>query len=236
MAKLGKRTRAVREAFAGKEDLTVEEAVSLIKSNASAKFDETVEIAMNLGVDTRHADQMVRGVIGLPNGTGKTVRVAVFARGPKAEEAQAAGADIVGAEDLMETIQGGTIEFDRCIATPDMMPVVGRLGKILGPRNLMPNPKVGTVTMDVTKAVEASKGGAVEFRAEKAGIVHCGVGKASFSEAAIAENVRALLEALVKAKPTGAKGQYVKAIALSSTMGPGVKVDVAEASAPAENA
>ena len=231
MAKLGKRTRAVREAFAGKEDLTVEEAVSLIKSNASAKFDETVEIAMNLGVDTRHADQMVRGVIGLPNGTGKTVRVAVFARGPKAEEAQAAGADIVGAEDLMETIQGGTIEFDRCIATPDMMPVVGRLGKILGPRNLMPNPKVGTVTMDVAQAVKNAKGGEVQFRVEKAGIVHGGVGKASFDAAQIAENVRAFVGAVSRAKPTGAKGVYLKKISLSSTMGPGVSVDVASTSA-----
>ena len=229
MAKLGKRTRAVREAFAGKEDLTVEEAVSLIKSNASAKFDETVEIAMNLGVDTRHADQMVRGVIGLPNGTGKTMRVAVFARGPKAEEAQAAGADIVGAEDLMETIQGGTIEFDRCIATPDMMPIVGRLGKILGPRNLMPNPKVGTVTMDVAQAVKDAKGGQVQFRAEKGGVVHAGVGKASFDEAQLVENIRAFVSAVAKAKPTGAKGTYMKKISLSSTMGPGVTVDVANA-------
>jgi len=231
MAKLGKRTRAVREAFAGKEDLTVEEAVSLIKSNASAKFDETVEIAMNLGVDTRHADQMVRGVIGLPNGTGKTVRVAVFARGPKAEEAQAAGADIVGAEDLMETIQGGTIEFDRCIATPDMMPVVGRLGKILGPRNLMPNPKVGTVKMDVAQAVKDAKGGQVQFRAEKGGVVHAGVGKVSFDEAKLVENIRAFISAVSKAKPAGAKGTYMKRISLSSTMGPGVTVDVAAASA-----
>ena len=231
MAKLGKRTRAVREAFAGKEDLTVEEAVSLIKSNASAKFDETVEIAMNLGVDTRHADQMVRGVIGLPNGTGKTVRVAVFARGPKAEEAQAAGADIVGAEDLMETIQGGTIEFDRCIATPDMMPIVGRLGKILGPRNLMPNPKVGTVTMDVAQAVKDAKGGQVQFRAEKGGVVHAGVGKVSFDEAKLVENIRAFISAVSKAKPAGAKGTYMKRISLSSTMGPGVTVDVAAASA-----
>ena len=230
MAKLGKRTRSAREAFAGKEDVTVEEAVALIKSAASAKFDETVEIAMNLGVDTRHADQMVRGVIGLPNGTGKTMRVAVFARGPKAEEAQAAGADIVGAEDLMETIQGGTIEFDRCIATPDMMPIVGRLGKILGPRNLMPNPKVGTVTMDVKAAVEAAKGGEVQFKAEKAGVVHAGVGKASFDEAKLAENIRAFVGAVARAKPTGAKGTYLKKISLASTMGPGVSVDVANAS------
>ncbi|EEW59758.1 LSU ribosomal protein L1p (L10Ae) [Tritonibacter mobilis] len=226
MAKLGKRTRAAREAFAGKSNLTIEEAVALVKANANTKFDETVEIAMNLGVDTRHADQMVRGVVGLPNGTGKTMRVAVFARGPKAEEAQAAGADIVGAEDLMETIQGGTIEFDRCIATPDMMPVVGRLGKILGPRNLMPNPKVGTVTMDVKAAVEAAKGGEVQFKAEKGGVVHAGVGKASFDEAKLAENVRAFVSAVAKAKPTGAKGAYMKKIVLSSTMGPGVTLDV----------
>jgi len=229
MAKLGKRTRSAREAFVGKEDVTVEEAVALIKSAASAKFDETVEIAMNLGVDTRHADQMVRGVIGLPNGTGKTMRVAVFARGPKAEEAQAAGADIVGAEDLMETIQGGTIEFDRCIATPDMMPIVGRLGKILGPRNLMPNPKVGTVTMDVAQAVKDAKGGQVQFRAEKGGVVHAGVGKASFDDAQLVENIRAFVSAVAKAKPTGAKGTYMKKISLSSTMGPGVTVDVANA-------
>jgi len=230
MAKFGKRTRAAREAVAGKDNLSVEEAVALVKANAGAKFDETIEIAMNLGVDPRHADQMVRGVVGLPNGTGKTVRVAVFARGPKAEEAQAAGADIVGAEDLMETIQGGTIEFDRCIATPDMMPVVGRLGKILGPRNLMPNPKVGTVTMDVKAAVEAAKGGEVQFKAEKAGVVHAGVGKASFDEAKLVENVRAFVGAVAKAKPTGAKGTYLKKIAISSTMGPGVTIDVANAS------
>ncbi|NHX27234.1 50S ribosomal protein L1 [Escherichia coli] len=226
MAKFGKRTRAAREAFAGKENLSVEEAVALVKGNASAKFDETVEIALNLGVDPRHADQMVRGVVGLPNGTGKTVRVAVFARGPKAEEAQAAGADIVGAEDLMETIQSGKIEFDRCIATPDMMPIVGRLGKILGPRNLMPNPKVGTVTMDVKAAVEAAKGGEVQFKAEKAGVVHAGVGKASFDEAKLVENIRAFVDAVQKAKPTGAKGTYMKKIAISSTMGPGVSVSV----------
>ncbi|MCB1365733.1 MAG: 50S ribosomal protein L1 [Rhodobacteraceae bacterium] len=230
MAKLGKRTRAAREAFAGKDNLSVEEAVALVKKNASAKFDESVEIAMNLGVDPRHADQMVRGVVGLPNGTGKTVRVAVFARGAKADEAQAAGADIVGAEDLMETIQGGTIEFDRCIATPDMMPIVGRLGKILGPRNLMPNPKVGTVTMDVKEAVEAAKGGQVQFKAEKAGVVHAGIGKVSFDEAKLAENVRAFVGAVARAKPTGAKGTYMKKIALSSTMGPGVSVDVGNAS------
>ena len=226
MAKLGKRARSAREAFAGKNNLTVEDAVALVKGNASAKFDETVEIALNLGVDPRHADQMVRGVIGLPNGTGKTVRVAVFARGPKAEEAQAAGADIVGAEDLMEIVQGGKIEFDRCIATPDMMPVVGRLGKVLGPRNLMPNPKVGTVTMDVADAVKAVKGGEVQFKAEKAGVVHAGIGKASFDDAKLVENIRAFVGAVAKAKPAGAKGTYMQKIALSSTMGPGVSIDV----------
>ena len=231
MAKLGKRTRAAREAFAGKDNVSVEEAVSLVKGNATAKFDETVEIAVCLGVDPRHADQMVRGVVGLPNGTGKSVRVAVFARGPKAEEAQAAGADIVGAEDLMESIQGGKLDFDRCIATPDMMPIVGRLGKILGPRNLMPNPKVGTVTMDVKAAVEAAKGGEVQFKAEKAGVVHAGVGKASFGEDKLVENVRAFMDAVLKAKPAGAKGAYVKKIALSSTMGPGVSIDVDNAAA-----
>jgi large subunit ribosomal protein L1 len=229
MAKLGKRTKAAREAFAGKEDLTVEEAVALVKANANAKFDETVEIAMNLGVDPRHADQMVRGSVTLPNGTGKTVRVAVFARGAKAEEAEKAGADIVGAEDLMETIQSGKIEFDRCIATPDMMPIVGRLGKVLGPRNLMPNPKVGTVTMDVKEAVEAAKGGQVQFKVEKAGVVHAGVGKASFDEAKLVENVRAFVDAVSKAKPAGAKGTYMKKVALSSTMGPGVSIDVVSA-------
>ncbi|MGR3461876.1 MAG: 50S ribosomal protein L1 [Roseovarius sp.] len=226
MAKLGKRTRALREAAAGKDNLSVEDAVALIKGNATAKFDETVEISLNLGVDPRHADQMVRGVVGLPNGTGKTVRVAVFARGAKAEEAQAAGADIVGAEDLMETVQGGTIEFDRCIATPDMMPVVGRLGKVLGPRNLMPNPKVGTVTMDVAQAVKDAKGGQVQFKAEKAGVVHAGVGKASFDAGKLAENVRAFVSAVQKAKPAGAKGTYVKKISLSSTMGAGVSIDI----------
>ena len=229
MAKFGKRTTAAREAFAGKENVSIADAVALVKANATAKFDETVEIALNLGVDPRHADQMVRGVVTLPNGTGKSVRVAVFARGPKAEEAQAAGADIVGAEDLMETVQGGKIEFDRCIATPDMMPIVGRLGKVLGPRNLMPNPKVGTVTMDVKAAVEAAKGGEVQFKVEKAGVVHAGVGKASFTEAQLAENVKALIDAVPKAKPSGSKGAYMKKIALSSTMGPGVTVDVAGA-------
>ena len=200
-----------------------------MKANAKAKFDETIELAINLGVDPRHADQMVRGVCELPNGTGRSVRVAVFAKGPKAEEATKAGADVVGAEDLMEQIQGGNINFDKVIATPDMMPLVGRLGKILGPRGMMPNPKVGTVTMDVAKAVGASKGGAVEFRVEKAGIVHAGVGKASFTEEQIAQNVRALIGAIVKAKPAGAKGTYVKRIALSSTMGPGVKIDTSDA-------
>lgn len=226
MAKLGKRTRAVREASAGKLNMSVEDAVALIKGNATAKFDETVEISMNLGVDPRHADQMVRGVVGLPNGTGKNVRVAVFARGAKAEEAQAAGADIVGAEDLMEIVQGGKIDFDRCIATPDMMPVVGRLGKVLGPRNLMPNPKVGTVTMDVAQAVKNAKGGEVQFKAEKAGVVHAGIGKASFDETKLAENVRAFVVAVQKARPAGAKGTYVKKISISSTMGAGVTIDV----------
>ena len=229
MAKLGKRTRAAREAFAGKENLTVEDAIELIKANASAKFDETVEISMNLGVDPRHADQMVRGVVGLPNGTGKTVRVAGFARGAKADEAKEAGADIVGAEDLMETIQGGTIDFDRCIATPDMMAVVGRLGKVLGPRNLMPNPRVGTVTMDVAQAVKDAKGGQVQFKAEKAGVVHAGVGKASFDKDKLIENVRAFVDAVSKAKPSGAKGTYMQKVSLSSTMGPGVSVSVESA-------
>ena len=231
MAKLGKRTRAARAAFEGKANLSVEEAVKLVKASASAKFDETVEIAMNLGVDPRHADQMVRGVVSLPNGTGKTVRVAVFARGPKADEATEAGADIVGAEDLMETIQSGKIEFDRCIATPDMMPIVGRLGKILGPRNLMPNPKVGTVTMDVKAAVEAAKGGEVQFKAEKAGVIHAGVGKTSFDEKKLSENVRAFVDAVARARPTGAKGTYVKKVSISSTMGPGVSVSVDSAHA-----
>jgi large subunit ribosomal protein L1 len=229
MAKLGKRTRAAREAFVGKVNVTVEDALKLIKGAASAKFDETVEIAMNLGVDPRHADQMVRGVVQLPNGTGKTVRVAVFARGAKADEAKAAGADIVGAEDLMETIQQGKIEFDRCIATPDMMPLVGRLGKILGPRNLMPNPKVGTVTMDVKTAVEAAKGGEVQFKVEKAGVIHAGVGKVSFSEEKLAQNIRAFVDAVSRAKPTGAKGAYLRKVSLSSTMGPGVSVDLSSA-------
>jgi large subunit ribosomal protein L1 len=231
MAKHGKRIRDARAAVAGKAALSVEEAVGLIKANAKAKFDETVEVAMNLGVDPRHADQMVRGVVTLPNGTGKTVRVAVFARGPKADEAKAAGADIVGAEDLMETIQGGTIEFDRCIATPDMMPLVGRLGKILGPRNLMPNPKVGTVTMDVATAIANAKGGEVQFRVEKAGVIHGGVGKVSFDDAKLAENIRAFIDAVARARPSGAKGTYLKKVSVSSTMGPGVAVDLASATA-----
>ena len=231
MAHVGKRSKAARVQFEGKANLSVEDAVKLIKGAASAKFDETLEIAMNLGVDPRHADQMVRGVVQLPNGTGKVVRVAVFARGAKADEAKAAGADIVGAEDLMETIQQGKIEFDRCIATPDMMPLVGRLGKILGPRNLMPNPKVGTVTMDVAKAVADAKGGAVEYRVEKAGIVQAGVGKASFSEDAIIANVKAFVDSVLKARPAGAKGTYMKKISISSTMGPGVKIALASVDA-----
>ena len=229
MAKIAKRTAAARKAFEGKLIVSVEEAVALIKSTATAKFDETLEIAMNLGVDPRHADQMVRGVVQLPNGTGKTVRVAVFARAGKADEAKAAGADIVGAEDLMEAIQGGKIDFDRCIATPDMMPLVGRLGKILGPRNLMPNPKVGTVTMDVKTAVEAAKGGEVQFKVEKAGVIHAGIGKISFSDDKLAENVRAFVEAVSRARPTGAKGTYLKKVSLASTMGPGVALDLASA-------
>jgi len=229
MGKIGKRMRAARAAVADKANLSVEEAVTLLKGLANTKFDQTVEIAMNLGVDPRHADQMVRGTVNLPNGTGKTVRVAVFARGVKADEAKEAGADIVGAEDLMETIQGGTIEFDRCIATPDMMPIVGRLGKILGPRNLMPNPKVGTVTMDVAEAVRAAKGGQVQFRVEKAGVIHGGVGKLSFDAGKLAENIRAFVDAVQKAKPAGAKGTYLKKVSLTSTMGPGISVDVASA-------
>ena len=225
MAKVSKRVRAVREGIDPVKLYGLDEALKLLKDRANAKFDETIEVAINLGVDPRHADQMVRGVCNLPNGSGRTVRVAVFARGAKADEAKAAGADIVGAEDLLETIQGGTIDFDRCIATPDLMPLVGRLGKVLGPRGLMPNPKVGTVTMDVKGAVEAAKGGAVEFRVEKAGIIHAGVGKASFPVDKLAENIRAFAEAVVKAKPTGAKGTYVQRVAVSSTMGPGLKVE-----------
>jgi len=229
MTKIAKRTKVARALVEGKANLTVEDAVGLIKQPSTAKFDETVEIALNLGVDPRHADQMVRGVVSLPNGTGKTVRVAVFARGPKAEEAKAAGADIVGAEDLMETIQSGKIEFDRCIATPDLMPLVGRLGKILGPRNLMPNPKVGTVTMDVATAVKNAKGGEVQFKVEKAGVIHAGVGKVSFGTEALAQNVRAFVEAVTKARPSGAKGAYLRKVSISSTMGPGVSVDLASA-------
>jgi large subunit ribosomal protein L1 len=227
MSQHGKRILKGREAVERTKLYKLDEAVKLVKTNASAKFDETVEIAINLGVDPKHADQMVRGVVNLPNGTGRTLKVAVFARGAKADEARAAGADIVGAEDLVTTVQGGTIEFDRCIATPDMMPLVGRLGKVLGPRGLMPNPKVGTVTMDVTAAVKASKGGAVEFRVEKAGIVQGSVGKASFGDDQLAQNIRAFVEAVTKAKPTGAKGTYFQRAALSSTMGPGVKLDLA---------
>jgi large subunit ribosomal protein L1 len=224
MAKEGKRLAKARQGVDPAKAYSLDEAVKLVKNRATAKFDETIEVAMNLGVDPRHADQMVRGVVSLPNGTGRSARVAVFAKGAKADEAKRAGADIVGAEDLAEQIQKGEINFDRCIATPDMMGIVGRLGKVLGPRGLMPNPKVGTVTMDVTQAVKDAKGGAIEFRVEKAGIVHAGVGKASFEEKAIAENVRALIDSVVKAKPAGAKGHYVKRISISSTMGVGVKI------------
>ena len=208
-----------------RESYSLPDAVRMVKERASAKFDETIEVAINLGVDPRHSDQMVRGVCNLPNGTGRSVRVAVFAKDAKAEEAKAAGADVVGADDLAEKVQSGQIDFDRCIATPDMMPIVGRLGKVLGPRGLMPNPKVGTVTNDLKEAIQAAKGGAVEFRVEKAGIIHAGVGKASFEEKAIAENIRAFVDAVMKAKPSGAKGTYLKRLALSSTMGPGVKVE-----------
>ncbi|WP_027229724.1 50S ribosomal protein L1 [Phyllobacterium sp. UNC302MFCol5.2] len=227
MAKLAKRVAKVREGVDRNKLYDLTSAIAMVKERAVAKFDETIEVAMNLGVDPRHADQMVRGVVNLPNGTGRTVRVAVFARGEKAEEAKKAGADIVGAEDLFEIVNGGKIDFDRCIATPDMMPLVGRLGKVLGPRGMMPNPKVGTVTADVTAAVKASKGGAVEFRVEKAGIVHAGVGKASFDAKALEENIKAFADAVTKAKPAGAKGEYVKRVAISSTMGAGVKIDPA---------
>ena len=229
MSKLAKRVAATREGIDRKSLYPMVDAIKMVKERATAKFDETFEISMNLGVDPRHADQMVRGVVNLPNGTGKTVRVAVFARGAKADEASAAGADIVGAEDLLETIQSGKIDFDRCIATPDMMPLVGRLGKILGPRNLMPNPKVGTVTMDVAGAVKSAKGGAVEYRVEKAGIIHAGVGKVSFSEDALLENIKAFTDAVMKSKPAGAKGTYVRRVSVSSTMGPGVHVEPATA-------
>jgi large subunit ribosomal protein L1 len=227
MGHIGKRVKKAREGIDRVKLYPLGDAIKLVKDKANAKFDETVEIAMNLGVDPKHADQMVRGVVNLPHGTGRVLRVAVFARGAKADEAKAAGADIVGAEDLVATIQGGTIAFDRCVATPDMMPLVGRLGKILGPRGLMPNPKVGTVTMDITGAVKASKGGAVEFRTEKAGIVHGSVGKASFAPDKLAENIAAFVDAVAKAKPQAAKGTYIQRVALSSTMGPGVKVDPA---------
>ena len=222
---MAKRIEKAREGVDRVKLYPIDQAVKLVKERASAKFDETVEIAMNLGVDPKHADQMVRGVVNLPNGTGRTLKVAVFARGAKADEAKAAGADVVGAEDLVATVQGGTIDFDRCIATPDMMPLVGRLGKVLGPRGLMPNPKVGTVTMDVTGAVKASKGGAVEFRVEKAGIIQGSVGKASFGDEQLVQNINAFVDAVSKAKPAGAKGTYLQRIAISSTMGPGVKVD-----------
>jgi large subunit ribosomal protein L1 len=227
MGHVGKRLVKARDGIDRVKLYPVAEALKLVKERANVKFDETVEIAMNLGVDPKHADQMVRGVVNLPNGTGRTLRVAVFARGAKADEAKAAGADIVGAEELVTTVQGGTIEFDRCIATPDMMPLVGRLGKVLGPRGLMPNPKVGTVTMDVTAAVKASKGGAVEFRVEKAGIVQGSVGKVSFEDGKLLENITAFVDAVAKAKPQGAKGTYIQRVAISSTMGPGVKVDPA---------
>ena len=233
MAKIGKRLKALNGAFDREKAYALDEAIKLVKQNAKAKFDETVEIAMNLGIDPRHADQMVRGVVAMPAGTGKTVRIAVFARGAKADEAKAAGADVVGADDLAAAVQEGKIDFERCIATPDMMALVGRLGKVLGPRGLMPNPKLGTVTMDVKGAVAAAKAGQVEFRAEKAGIVHAGIGKASFGEDALLNNARAFIDAIQKAKPTGAKGTYVKKVSLSSSMGPGVKVDLGSLSAGA---
>src|SRR5918911_486268 len=226
MSKPGKRTRAAREGIDRTKLYPIQDAVKLVKERAKAKFDETIEVSMNLGVDPRHADQMVRGVCNLPNGSGRTVRVAVFARGAKADEAKAAGADVIGAEDLVETVQGGNIDFDRVIATPDMMPLVGRLGKVLGPRGMMPNPKVGTVTMDVTSAVKGAKGGSVEFRVEKAGIVQAGVGKASFQENQLIENIKALADAVQKAKPPGAKGHYINRVAISSSQGPGVKIEL----------
>jgi large subunit ribosomal protein L1 len=225
MAQHGKRTVKARDGIDRAKLYSLDEAVKLIKARATAKFDETIEVAMNLGVDPRHADQMVRGVVNLPNGSGRTVRVGVFARGAKAEEAKAAGADVVGAEDLVEKVQGGAIDFDRCIATPDMMPLVGRLGKVLGPRGMMPNPKVGTVTMDITTAVKGAKGGSVEFRVEKAGIVQAGIGKASFPENKLVENIKAFADAVNKSKPAGAKGHFIQRVAVSSTMGPGVKVE-----------
>ncbi len=231
MTKVAKRIRKVRDGIDRDKLYPLDDAIRMVKERAVAKFDETIEVALNLGVDPRHADQMVRGVVSLPNGTGRSVRVAVFARGEKADEAKAAGADVVGAEELVTQVQGGEINFDRCIATPDMMPLVGRLGKILGPRGMMPNPKVGTVTNDVTQAVKDTKGGAVEFRVEKAGIVQAGIGKASFTEDALAENIRALADAVNRAKPSGAKGTYMKRVALTSTQGPGVRVDPASLSA-----
>jgi len=233
MAQQGKRLKAAYAGIDREKAYALDEAVKIAKGGAKAKFDETIEISMNLGIDPRHADQMVRGVVGLPHGTGKTVRIGVFARGAKADEARAAGADVVGADDLAAMVQEGKIEFDRCIATPDMMGLVGRLGKVLGPRGLMPNPKLGTVTMDVKGAVTAAKAGQVEFRAEKAGIVHAGIGKASFGEAQLVENARAFVEAIQRARPTGAKGTYVKKVAVSSTMGPGVRVDVTSLAASA---
>lgn len=231
MAKLTKKAKAMATAVDREKLYGVDEAIALARTNATSKFDETIEVALNLGVDPRHADQMVRGVVTLPKGTGKTVRVGVFAKGAKADEAREAGADVVGAEDLMEIVQGGKIDFDRCIATPDMMGVVGRLGKILGPKGLMPNPKLGTVTMNVAAAVEAAKGGQVEYRVEKAGIIHSGIGKASFPAEDLRANFDALVDAVVKAKPSGAKGKYLRKIAVSSSMGPGIKVDVADVSA-----
>jgi len=227
MTNLGKRTNKAREGIDREKLYSIDDAVKMIKDRAKAKFDETIEIAMNLGVDPRHADQMVRGVVLLPNGTGRSLRVGVFARGAKADEARAAGADVVGAEDLVEKVQGGTIDFDRCIATPDLMPLVGRLGKVLGPRGMMPNPKVGTVTMDVTGAVKGAKGGSVEFRVEKAGIVQAGVGKASFAAEKLVQNIKAFADAVQKAKPAGAKGTFINRVAVSSSMGPGVKVEPA---------
>jgi large subunit ribosomal protein L1 len=225
MAKIGKRTVKARDGVDRDKAYPLDEAVKMVKERAKAKFDETVEIAMNLGVDPKHADQMVRGMVNLPNGTGRTLRVGVFARGAKADEAKAAGADVVGAEDLVEKVNAGTIDFDRCIATPDLMPLVGRLGKVLGPRGLMPNPKVGTVTMDVATAVRGAKGGSVEFRVESAGIVQAGVGKASFPAEKLVENIKAFADAVNKARPSGAKGHYINRIAISSTMGPGVKIE-----------
>ncbi len=236
MAKIGKRLSAARETVDPNLKVSIDEAVRLVKANANAKFDETIEVSMNLNVDPRHADQNVRGVVALPNGTGKTVRIAVFAKDDKAEEARAAGADVVGADDLAEKVEAGEINFDRVIATPDMMPVVGRLGKVLGPRGLMPNPKLGSVTNDVKAAVEGAKGGEVQYRAEKEGIVHAGIGKASFSEEQIRQNLDAFLDAVIRAKPSGVKGTYILKLALSSTMGPGVRFDMADLSGSSQEA